>query len=163
MERNGAALRRAICDVEAELTPERGADKPRLRPEPKPTALERRRAEAQTQRQATYDEAVRMHKDGASLASIAAALGAAPRTLAWWFAVGHAPLRNRKPGGSILDPFRSHLERRYAQGCRNARLLWRKLRALGFAGRTTIVRTWIGRWNKAQPEAAPTVALPGPR
>ena len=44
VERNGAALRRVIRDVEAELTPERGADKPR--PKPKATALERRRAEA---------------------------------------------------------------------------------------------------------------------
>ena len=87
----------------------------------------------------------------------------APRTLARWFAVGHAPLRNCKPGGSILDPFRIHLERRYAQGCHNARLLWCELRALSFEGQPTIVRTWIGRWNKAQPDAALGVAPLGPR
>ena len=145
VERHGTALRRAIRDVAADLASERGAGELKPRPEPMPTALERRRAEARAQRQAAYDEAVRMRADGATLADIAAALGTAPRTLATWFAAGHAPLRNRKSGGSILDPFRSHLEGRYAEGCRNARLLWHKLCALGFEGRPTIVRTWIGR------------------
>ncbi len=163
VERHGAALRRAIRDVAADLASERGAGEPKPRPEPTPTALERRRAEARAQRQAAYDEAVRMRGDGATLADIAAALGTAPRTLATWFAAGHAPLRNHKPGGSILDPFRSHLEGRYAEGCRNARLLWRELRALGFEGRPTIVRTWIGRWNKAQLGAAVAAVPSGPR
>jgi len=163
VERHGGALRRAIRDVAADLASERGAGEPKPRPEPTPTALERRRAEARAQRQAAYDEAVRMRGDGATLADIAAALGTAPRTLATWFAAGHAPLRNRKPGGSILDPFRSHLEGRYAEGCHNARLLWRELRALGFEGRPTIVRTWIGRWNKARPNAPGSAAPSGPR
>jgi len=163
VEHHGAALRRAIHDVAADLASERGAGEPKPRPEPTTTALERRRTEARAQRQTIYDEAVRMHRDGTSLASIAAALGTAPRTLAKWFAVGHAPLRNRKPGGSILDPFRGHLERRYAEGCRNARLLWRELRALGFEGRPTIVRTWIGRWNKARPDASSSAVPSGPR
>ena len=50
---------------------------------------------------------------------------------------------------AVLNPFRGYLERRYAEGCRNARQLWRELRTQGFQGRPTIVRTWIGRWNKA--------------
>ena len=82
VERHGAALRRAIRDVAADLASERGAGEPKPRPEPTPTALERRRAEARAQRQAAYDEAVRMRGDGATLADIAAALGTAPRTLA---------------------------------------------------------------------------------
>jgi transposase len=49
----------------------------------------------------------------------------------------------------MLDPFRDHLERRWAEGCGNARQLWRELVELGFAGRPSIVRVWTGRRRKA--------------
>ena len=160
MERHHAILRRIAREIAAELAAERVAGEPTLAPElaSVPTALERRRAEARTRRQTLYDEAVRMREDGAALVAIAAALNTPPRTLARWFATGHAPLRDRRPAGSILDPFRGYLDRRYAEGCCNARQLWRELRAQGFQGRPTIVRTWIGRWNKAGSGAARAAA-----
>src|SRR3954462_13322358 len=162
VERHHAALRRIGREVAAELATERATDAPTLRPEPVPTALERRRTEARARRQALYDEAVRLRGGGATLKSIAAALSMPPRTLAYWFATGHAPLRDRRPSGSILDPFRGYLEGRYAEGCRNARQLWRELRAQGFQGRPSIVRVWIGRWNKAGLSGAPTATSSHP-
>ena len=162
VERHHAALRRIAREVAAELAAERVAGEPASKPEPVPTALERRRAEARARRQARHDEAVRLREGGATLAAIAAALGTPPRTLAHWFATGHAPLRDRGHAGSVLDPFRDYLERRYAEGCRNARQLWRALRAQGFRGRPTIVRVWIGRWNKAGSGGAPTATSPHP-
>jgi transposase len=162
VERHHAALRRIAREVAAELAAERVAGEPASKPEPVPTALERRRAEARARRQARHDEAVRLREGGATLAAIAAALGTPPRTLAYWLTTGHAPLRDRGPAGSILDPFRDYLERRYAEGCRNARQLWRELRAQGFQGRPTIVRVWIGRWNKAGSGGAPTATSSHP-
>ncbi|MFL5286633.1 MAG: ISL3 family transposase [Rhodopila sp.] len=162
VERHHAALRRIGREVAAELAAEHAAGKSVPRPEPVPTALERRRAEARARRQALYDEAVRLREGGATLKSIAAALSMPPRTLAYWFATGHAPLRDRRPSGSILDPFRGYLEGRYAEGCRNARQLWRELRAQGFQGRPSIVRVWIGRWNKAGLSGAPTATSSHP-
>lgn len=156
VERHHVALRRIGREVAAELAAERAADAPTLRPEPVPTALERRRAAARARRQALYDEAMRLREGGATLKSIAETLGTPPRTLAYWFATGHAPLYDRRASGSILDPFRDYLERRYAEGCRNARQLWRELREQGFQGRPSIVRVWIGRWNKAGSAGAPT-------
>ena len=162
VERHHAALRRIGREVAAELAAEHAAGKSVPRPEPVPTALERRRAEARARRQALYDEAVRLREGGATLKSIAAALSMPPRTLAYWFATGHAPLRDRRPSGSILDPFRGYLEWRYAEGCRNARQLWRELCAQGFQGRPSIVRVWIGRWNKAGLGGAPTATSSHP-
>lgn len=127
-----------------------------------PTALERRRTEARARRQALYDEAVRLRQGGATLKSIAVALGTPSRTLAYWFATGHAPLCDRRPSGSILDPFRGYLEQRYAEGCRNARQLWRELREQDFQGRPSIVRVWIGRWNKAASGGVPARGSSGP-
>ena len=162
VERHHAALRRIGREVAAELATERATDAPTLRPEPVPTALERRRTEARARRQALYDEAVRLRQGGATLKSIAVALGTPSRTLAYWFATGHAPLCDRRPSGSILDPFRGYLEQRYAEGCRNARQLWRELREQDFQGRPSIVRVWIGRWNKAASGGVPARGSSGP-
>ena len=155
VERHHAALRRASREVAAELAAERAADAPVARPEPVPTARELRQAEGRARRQARYDEAARLREQGATHRSIAAALGIPERTLLRWFATKHAPLRNRRPSGSILDPHRAYLERRYAEGCRNASQLWRELRGQGFGGRPGIVHLLIGRWKKAGPDGAP--------
>ena len=155
VERHHATLRRVGREVAAELAVERAADAPVARPEPMPTARERRQAEAWARRQALYDEAVRLREQGATHRSIAAALGTPERTLSRWFATKHAPLRNRRPSGSILDPHRAYLERRYAEGCHNASQLWRELRGQGFGGRPGIVHLLIGRWKKAGPGGAP--------
>lgn len=155
VERHHAALRRVGREVAAELAAERSADAPAARPEPVPTARELRQAEGRARRQARYDEAMRLRERGATHRSIAAALGTPERTLSRWFATGHAPMRNRRPSGSILDPHQAYLERRYAEGCHNASQLWRELRGRGFGGRPGIVHILIGRWNKAEPGGAP--------
>lgn len=126
---------------------------------PRPTAPERRERAAFARRQARYEQAGRLSADGLSLSDAAARIGVDPRTLRRWREIGHAPLRDRRPSGSILDPFRDHLERRWAEGCGNARQLWRELVELGFAGRPSIVRVWTGRRRKA--DAAAGVPSPG--
>jgi transposase len=132
---------------------------------PRPTAPERRKQAAFARRQARYEQAERLSADGLSLPDAAARVGVDPRTLRRWREIGHAPLRDRRPGGSMLDPFRDHLERRWAEGCGNARQLWRELVELGFAGRPSIVRVWTGRRRKADATSgtpSPGQA-PGPR
>lgn len=43
----------------------------------------------------------------------------------------------QKPRTSALDPFKSHLSRRAAEGCTNARVLHQEIRELGFRGSYT--------------------------
>ena len=45
----------------------------------------------------------------------------------------------------MLDRHRAHVERRWAEGCRNSAQLWRELRDRGFAGGYGIVRRWAIR------------------
>ena len=50
-------------------------------------------------------------------------------------------------------PHAAHLDRRWAEGCRDAAQLWRELVAIGFPGRSAIVRAWATRRRKAEPDA----------
>ena len=45
------------------------------------------------------------------------------------------------------------LDGRWAEGCRNAALLWREWVAVGFSGRPGIVRTWVKSRRKVEPRA----------
>jgi transposase len=127
---------------------------PQSRPEPLPTALERRRSAARMARQDVFDEVARMVAAGMTIGSIAKVLGKDPRTLQRWLRTGHPPWHHRQPRGSILAPYRAYLERRFREGCRNAALLWRELREQGFSGRPSLVRVWVGRWKKTDPACA---------
>ncbi len=44
---------------------------------------------------------------------------------------------------SLLDPYLAYLEKRFAQGCRNANQLWKELRAQGFTGSYKPVNHWL--------------------
>ncbi len=80
-----------------------------------------------------------------SVSRIAAELGAERKTVRRWLQLGHALLWKQPPGESLLDAFVSYLSRRWSEGCHNAAQLWRELRPLGFAGRPSTVRHWVGK------------------
>jgi len=95
----------------------------------------------------------RLHAAGASLSDIARRLGADRKTLRSWLQAGAVPSWRQPRRGSLLDPNRAYLERRWTEGCRNAARLWRELVAMGFAGRPSIVRTWAAQRRREEPEA----------
>jgi hypothetical protein len=165
VERHHAVVRRVARQVADEMAAKARAapvEAPRLAG---PTGPERRKQAAFARRQARYEQAERLLADGLPLRDAATRLGVDPRTLRRWRELGHAPLWDRRPSGSILDPFRAHLERRWAEGCGNARRLWRELVELGFGGRPSIVRVWAGRRRKADAVAgvpSPGQVLPRP-
>jgi transposase len=165
VEQHHTAIRRCARQVAAAIASEPSEDIP-LTCMPRPTALERSRKAAYALRQARHDEAMGLLASGMPLSLAAAQMGIDRRTLQRWQEVGHAPWRERRPSGSILDPFREHLERRWSEGCGNARQLWRELVALGFAGSPTLVRTWTGRRRKAdaaEGRASPKSAAKAPQ
>lgn len=53
--------------------------------------------------------------------------------------------RYRKRQASMLDPFEGHLQRRWDEGCKNARQLWREVCALGYPGGYKRVHQWRQR------------------
>ena len=58
----------------------------------------------------------------------------------------------------MLDPFVGVLTRRWNDGCRNAAQLWRDLIALGFRGRPSTVRHWVGKRRRAAEHDGPAAA-----
>ena len=84
---------------------------------------------------------------------IAATLGAERKTVREWLRVEKAPLWHKPPQGSILTQHEVYLDGRWADGCRNAALLWRELVEFGFCGRPGIVRKWAESQRKAEPRS----------
>ena len=124
----------------------------------KPTAAARRSEASYALSQAPYEETARLHAAGVSISRIAAQLGADRKTVRVWLQAGGPSLWRKPPRAGVLAPYLGRLEQRWAEGCRNAALLWRELARLGFAGRYGTVKSWAGQWRKADPEAAAGVA-----
>jgi transposase len=99
---------------------------------------------------------------GASIKRIAAELGAERKTVRRWLRLGHAPLWKQPPSGSMLDPFVHVLTCRWNEGCRNAAQLWRELVPLGFRGRPSTVRHWVGKRRRHGAGEGGVVAGPLP-
>jgi len=89
-----------------------------------------------------------------SISRIAALLGAERKTVRRWLRLGRAPSWAKPRRGGVLDAYTAHLDRRRAEGCRNAAQLWRELVGMGFSGRPTTVRVWATRRRKGEPDAA---------
>ena len=120
---------------------------------PKMTTAQRRSQDAYGRRRSRYEEAARLRTAGMSISAIAAALGAERKTIRRWLRAGGAPLWSKPPRTGILMPCQAYLERRWAEGCRNASLLWREVADFGFTGRPGVVL----QWAKARREKTPRV------
>lgn len=158
VDRHAAAVRRAgrlIADtVAAAIAAE---PMPPAPPRP-PNAAARASQASLARRQARYEEAAGLRAKGVSISRIAALLGAGRKTVRRWLRLGHAPSWKQRPRTSTLAAFADVLERRWAEGCRNAAQLWRELVAQGFAGRPGTVRAWTTRRRGTEP--APTAPRP---
>lgn len=76
-----------------------------------------------------YEEVRRRHLAGESLAAIGRATGLARGTVRKYAYAETAPERGPYgPGPSRLDPHLAYLENRMAEGCEDARALWREVR-----------------------------------
>jgi len=159
VDRQYAVVRRAARQVSEQLpVPAVIAPAP---DSPKPTVAVRRSQASYARRQARHEEAARLRAAGGSILRIAAQLGTERKTIRRWLQAGGASLWRKPPRGGVLAPYCDHLERRWAEGCRNAALLWRELVHLGFAGRYGTVRSWAGQRRKTDPQIATKHASAG--
>lgn len=89
-----------------------------------------------SRREVNFAEAMRLSAAGASISRISRLLEVDGKTLRRWISTGKLPSWKQPSRGRAIDVHRPYLERRLAEGCRNASLLWRELKALGFRGDT---------------------------
>ncbi|MDP9371673.1 MAG: ISL3 family transposase [Chloroflexota bacterium] len=104
---------------------------------------EARRAGARGRAIERYEAVQRLAAAGLSERTIAKRLGIARGTVRRYRQAPIPPERAppaRRPG--ILTPCLPHLERRWAEGCRNGLQLWREIRDRGFPGSPKQVSRW---------------------
>src|SRR3954462_13266062 len=140
-----AAVRRAGREVAAQQAR-------RATPEaPAPTTA--RKAARHQPRQARYAEVRRLSDAGATVSATARACGLDRKTVRKWLREGGPGTWDRPASAGILRPYQDHLERRWAEGSRNATRLWQELVGLGLEGGRSTVRAWATRRRRAAPDA----------
>jgi transposase len=158
VERHHATARRIGREVMAECSIRGTAAVPTPA---RPSPAQHRREAGKSRRQARYEEAARRHAAGASISDMARQLGADRKTLRRWLQAGAVPSWRKPRRGSILDQHRATLERRWAEGCRNAAWLWRELAGAGFPGRPSTVRAWATERRRSEPDASRASGMAG--
>jgi transposase len=141
------ACERALKRLHAELIEQRKASG-------LPAAVRYKRRRSQTEmaaskvarlrRQVRYEEVVALYKQGMSILGIADQLRMSRTTVRNFVYAGAFPerasvLRTK----SLLEPDIPYLEKRLAQGCRNANQLWKELISQGFEGSYKLVNRWL--------------------
>ncbi|PHK93202.1 hypothetical protein CR162_19850 [Pseudoroseomonas rhizosphaerae] len=140
VDRHAAAVRPAGRPVADRVAAAVAAEPMPPAPPRPPNAAARASQASLARRQARYEEAAGLRAKGVSISRIAALLGAERKTVRRWLRLGHTPSWKQRPRISTLAPFADMLDRRWAEGCRNAAQLWRELVAQNFAGRPGTVR-----------------------
>jgi transposase len=107
-----------------------------------------------------HAEIQRLAADGGTVsAGIARHLGVT-RTTVWRYLFADVPPeRDYAQRPSLFDPFEPYLQRRWAEGCRNALQLWREIRRQGYPGTSRQVSRWAEEGRERDP-AAPKIGRP---
>jgi transposase len=121
-------------------------------PPPTPPAEEARAAQRAARRQARYDEAWALHRQGWSTAAIAAQVGCSRRTIERSLQMPTWPGRQhrRHYGRSVLNPYKALLLERWNAGCHTAIQLFQELQARGYTGSYRRVTAYVSRIRQAQ-------------
>ena len=121
-------------------------------PPPTSPAEEARAAQRAARRQARYDEAWALHRQGWSMAAIAAQVGCSRRTIERYLQMPTWPGRqHRRPyGRSVLNPYKAFLLERWNAGCHTAIQLFRELQPRGYTGSYRRVTAYVSRLRQAQ-------------
>jgi transposase len=87
--------------------------------------------------------------------SIAQQVGLSRQAVYNYLHMKQPPERTRihQPGRSNLDPYKEYLIKRWNEGCRNAQLLSREIKAQGYSGSNTAVGRFIAPWRALKGEA----------
>src|SRR5215831_10978010 len=121
-------------------------------PPPTPPAEEARATQRAARRQARYDEAWTLHRQGWSTAAIAAQVGCSRRTIERYLQMPTWPERQhrRHYGRSILNPYKAYLLERWNAGCHTAIQLFQELQRRGYTGSYRRVTAYVSCIRQAQ-------------
>lgn len=100
-------------------------------------------------RRARYEAVVALHQAGASIQAISAELGLCRETVRKYVRAGTFPeWPARRTLLSAGTTYGTYLQRRWAEGLRDATVLWEELCALGFPGSVRMVQKAVEEWRE---------------
>lgn len=144
LDRHHATVRQAARSM---------ADKPAPTPPSVPPRTRSRRNQARSEsrrarRLQRFEEVKRLHGQGIRQRTIAKQLGMHRSTVRRFIRALSFPERAPRQGYRRADPSEPYLKRRWAEGCRNAALLARELRAQGIKRSDFSVRRQVASWRE---------------
>ncbi len=116
-------------------------------------------ATRRAERDARYQQAVRLREQGRSIKEIACQLSVSERTVRHWFERGVAPdTRPRRKRQSDFDPYAPYVLKRWQDGERNGTRLFQEIVAQGYPGSQRMVYRFLKTLKKT--EVKPTADTP---
>ncbi len=117
-------------------------------------------------RQEKYEQARALHANGASVAQIARTVGISRMTVYKYLREGPPQRKRHSVHGKqrVLEPYEPYLLTRWEEGCRMATVLWREIRAQGFAHSVSNVQRFVAELRREGPPPTdrPRTALTKP-
>jgi len=122
-----------------------------------PTAAGRETQRRRARRLARFEEVRTLAAGGLNQAAIAEQLGMSRRTVRRYVRAEAFPERAPRSGDrGYLDPYKSYLRQRWADGCRNGLQLYREVRERGYRYSRGAVARYVARLRRATLVATPT-------
>ena len=120
-----------------------------------PLPWQQRAVEAVRQRHAAqlarYEAIHQLHAAGTDIAHIARTVGVSRETVYRYLRLPDPPAPMRLLARrAALNPYLPYLERRWAEGCRNGKRLWREIREQGFTRSYSAVARFVARFRRVE-------------
>lgn len=114
------------------------------------TAQERESNERRQKRYDRYQKVMKRYNQGVSQKAIAEELGMSRVTVNTYVHSEGFPERSAYhcPQRSILEPYIPYIHKRWAEGCQDARQLWREIKERGYPGKDRMVRRYAVNLRK---------------
>jgi transposase len=118
----------------------------------RPPTPSQRRDQNRAERMARYQECRRLKRLGLSNHEIARQTGMCRETVRKFVCAETFPERVAYPPRSqTTEPYAEYLKKRFQEGCRNAALLYREIKAQGYRGGSATVRRLLRSWKNQLP------------
>jgi len=132
----------------------------RSRGSPSATGAETYSQVSRANRYSRYEAVRALHQQGLSLHEIARRFGMARKTVRQFIRAESFPERSRPASrGSLLDPYKPYLLKRWQQGCCNGAQLSEEIKACGYTGSDSLLRRFLADLRKQHQAASNTAAL----
>ena len=163
LERLGAALRRSQL---SEAAPSANAPSAGVPAEPSattatattpgsdPSKLNRHEQQSQQRRElrrARFEAVRAAHGRGLTQRAIGREFGLTRKTVRRFLQAKEFPEQAPRRRRTGLEPYREYLEKRWAEGCNNASLLWKELQKQGYSGQLSRVKEYLQPWRSPEP------------